>query len=94
MHKLVGSAKSDLKKRSNPLLISEFTKELLTIEPRAEAMIPEYVHKTQVEEHKRTLVHTTKMIRQELVGVGVVASNYVEKARKAAMVLSAIVVWL
>ena len=57
-------------------------------------MIPDHVHKTQIEEHEQTLAHAAELIRQGLVGVGVVASNYAEKARKASIVLSTIIVWI
>ena len=57
-------------------------------------MIPKHVQKTQIEEHEQALAHAAELIRQELVGVGVVASNYAEKARKASIVLSTIIVYL
>ena len=34
-------------------------------------------------EHGTTLAHAAEIIRQELVGMGTIASNYAEEARKA-----------
>ena len=55
-------------------------------------MIPEHVYKTQIKEYKRTLVYTAEIIQQELVGIRVIASNYIEEARKAVEVLSTIII--
>ena len=91
---LLESAKEDLTTRHTPFPISEFSRKLLAIVPRDPAMIPEHKHKTQIEQHEQTLAHAAELIRQELVGVGVVASNYADKARKATITLTSVIVWL
>lgn len=73
--RLLQPTKEDLQNKRNPLQISEFTKKLLSVEPRALGFIPDHVHKTQMEGYEQTLAHAAELIRQELVGVRTVASN-------------------
>ena len=92
--RLLASSKSDLAERTTSLSTNEFTRKLLAIEPRAPGVIPDHVHKTQLGEHEQNLAHSAEIIRQELVGVGSLASSYVEKARQATGTLCAVYLWL
>lgn len=88
--RLLASAKDDLTKMNTPLSISEFTKDLLRIMPQQPPTIPEHEHRTQIDGHQEMLAHTAEIIRQQLMGLGTVASNYAEEARKASITLTTI----
>ena len=70
---------------------SKFTQDLLAIAPRSVLTIPDHLHRRQIESHESTLARGAEIIRQELVSVGTLASNYADSARKAYVVLEAII---
>ena len=87
---LLKSSHSDLAKQEGPLTSSTSTQDLLTIAPRSVQTSTEHLHRTQLESHESTLEQAAEIIRQELVTVGAIASNYADSARKAYVVLEAI----
>ena len=57
-------------------------------------MISDYAHRTQIERQEQNPAHVAELIKQELVGVGGVASQYAEEARKASSTLNEVYAWL
>lgn len=92
--RLLGSVKEDLAEMNAPLSTSTFTRDLLRIVPRQPPTILEHEHRIQIDNHQTMLAHTAEIVRQELTGLGTIASNYAEEARKASIMLTTIYAWL
>ena len=87
---LLATAKETLAERENPITTSEFTRSLISTIPRKPQTITEHEHRFQMDAHESALAHASEIIRQELVSVGTIASNYTEEARKASITLTTI----